>query len=112
MRSPVSRRALGECNAITSQRFGPSELTFVSALETEFGAGKPFWPASARDYEQAEREVMAQFDAHECKSAKTGTVLSCVEMILEALEGGHPEVAVMPMFEWIFRGPIAWSSPQ
>jgi hypothetical protein len=38
MRSPVSRRALGECNAITSRGFGPSELTFVSALETEFGA--------------------------------------------------------------------------
>jgi len=38
MRSLVSRRALGECNAITSRGFGPSELTFVSALETEFGA--------------------------------------------------------------------------
>jgi len=38
MRSPVSRRALGECNAITSQRFGPGELTFVSTLETAFGA--------------------------------------------------------------------------
>src|ERR1700692_3568175 len=32
-RSPVSRRALGECNAITSRGFGHSELTFVSALE-------------------------------------------------------------------------------
>jgi hypothetical protein len=38
MRSPVSRRALGECNAITNQGFGPRELTFVSALETEFDA--------------------------------------------------------------------------
>jgi hypothetical protein len=33
MRSPVSRRTLGECNAITNQGFGPSELTFVSALD-------------------------------------------------------------------------------
>jgi hypothetical protein len=37
MRSPVSRGALGECNAITSRGFDPSELTFVSTLETEFG---------------------------------------------------------------------------
>ena len=36
MRSPVSRRALGECNAITSRRFGHSELTFVDTLETRF----------------------------------------------------------------------------
>jgi hypothetical protein len=38
MRSPVSRRALGECNAISSRGFGHSELTFVSILETDFGA--------------------------------------------------------------------------
>ncbi len=38
MRSPVSRRALGECNAIKSQGFGHGKLTFVSSLETEFGA--------------------------------------------------------------------------
>jgi hypothetical protein len=31
--SPVSRRASGECNAITSRGFGHSGLTFVSALE-------------------------------------------------------------------------------
>ena len=37
MRGPVSRRALGECKAITSPGFSPSELTFVSALETEVG---------------------------------------------------------------------------
>ena len=35
MRSPVSRRALGECNAITSGRFSHGELTFASTLETE-----------------------------------------------------------------------------
>jgi hypothetical protein len=35
MRSPVSRGALGECNAIRSWGFGPSELTSGSALETE-----------------------------------------------------------------------------
>jgi len=29
MRGPVSRGALGECNAITRQGFGPSELTFA-----------------------------------------------------------------------------------
>ena len=38
MRSPVSRRALGECNAITSRGFGHSGLTFVSSLETTFRA--------------------------------------------------------------------------
>jgi ribosome-binding protein aMBF1 (putative translation factor) len=27
--------------------------------------------SSSRDYEQAEREVKAQFDAHECKNAGT-----------------------------------------
>ena len=27
--------------------------------------------SSARDYEQAEREVKVQFDAHECKTAGT-----------------------------------------
>jgi hypothetical protein len=35
MRSPVSRRALGECKAISTGRSGHDELTFVSALETE-----------------------------------------------------------------------------
>jgi hypothetical protein len=34
MRSPVSRRALGECNAIRGRSFGESELTFVLSLET------------------------------------------------------------------------------
>jgi hypothetical protein len=38
MRSPVSRRAQGECNAITRRRFDLSELTFVSALDVEFSA--------------------------------------------------------------------------
>jgi len=38
MRSPVSRRALGECNAITGREFGQSGLTFVSTLEDAFGA--------------------------------------------------------------------------
>jgi hypothetical protein len=38
MGSPVSGRALGECNAITSPGFGPSGLTFVRTLETTFGA--------------------------------------------------------------------------
>jgi hypothetical protein len=35
IRSPVSRRASGECNAIRSWGCGPSELTSGSALETE-----------------------------------------------------------------------------
>ncbi len=38
MGSPVSGRALGECNAITSPGFGPSGLTFVRTLETTLGA--------------------------------------------------------------------------
>ena len=38
MRSPGSRRALGEYNPITSWRFGESGLTFVSTLETTFCA--------------------------------------------------------------------------
>jgi len=48
MRSPVSRGALGECNAITSRRSGHAGLTFVSALKTGFGAfDEPiWWPAS------------------------------------------------------------------
>jgi hypothetical protein len=37
MRSPVSRRTLGECNAIRNRGFGHAELTFLNALETEFG---------------------------------------------------------------------------
>jgi hypothetical protein len=38
MRSPVSRRALGECNAIRSRGFSHSELTFVRILESNSGA--------------------------------------------------------------------------
>jgi hypothetical protein len=38
MRSPVSRCASGKGNAIKGPEFDPSELTFVSALDTEFGA--------------------------------------------------------------------------
>ena len=37
IRSPVSSRALGECNAIRSQRFSQSRLTFVSTIDP-FGA--------------------------------------------------------------------------
>ena len=32
-------------------------------------AGSASFKSSSRDYEQAEREVKAQFDAHECKAA-------------------------------------------
>jgi hypothetical protein len=35
-RSPVSLRALGECNAIRSRGASYSELTFASTLKTEF----------------------------------------------------------------------------
>ena len=38
MSSPVSRRALGECNAIKNRGFGHCKLTFVSSLEASFGA--------------------------------------------------------------------------
>jgi len=33
MCSPVSRRAIGECNAITSLGFGHNGLTFAGTLE-------------------------------------------------------------------------------
>jgi hypothetical protein len=38
MRSPVFSLALGECKAVTSREFGQAGLTFVSSLETAFGA--------------------------------------------------------------------------
>jgi hypothetical protein len=40
MRSPVSKRALSECNAIRSWGFGPGELTFVGFVESDFGASQ------------------------------------------------------------------------
>jgi hypothetical protein len=46
MRSPVSRRASGEGNAITVRGCGHSGLTFVSSLETTFGASRK--PVSGR----------------------------------------------------------------
>ena len=36
IRSPVSRRALGECNAITCRKMGNSQLTFDRTLEPHF----------------------------------------------------------------------------
>jgi len=43
MRSPVSRRAQGEWNAIRSLRFVHSESTSVGIMETGFGTShKPF----------------------------------------------------------------------
>lgn len=43
MRSPVSRRAKGECQAIRSWRFSHTELTFVRALGTALVASySPF----------------------------------------------------------------------
>jgi len=43
MDSPVSLRALGECNAIKSRGFGHGELTSVRIFETGFGtSGSPF----------------------------------------------------------------------
>lgn len=36
MRIPLSRSALGECNAIKGRGFGQSELTFVLSLNTLF----------------------------------------------------------------------------
>jgi hypothetical protein len=47
MRSPVSIRALGECNAILSPGFGHSRLTFVGSFENQLRASqKPVsgWP--------------------------------------------------------------------
>jgi hypothetical protein len=38
MRSPVSRRALGECNAIRNRGVNHSELTFVGILKSDSGA--------------------------------------------------------------------------
>jgi len=38
MHSPVSTRALGECNAIRCRGFGESELTFALSLNIDFSA--------------------------------------------------------------------------
>jgi hypothetical protein len=40
IRSPVSKRASGECNAITSRGFCHSLLTFVRTLEAALGASR------------------------------------------------------------------------
>jgi hypothetical protein len=56
MRSPVSRRALGECNAITSPRFGRSELTFASTLEDQ--PGKPTQNARVESFHGRLREEL------------------------------------------------------
>jgi hypothetical protein len=40
MRSPVSRTALGECNAILISDFGRSEFDFYGELQIEFGASQ------------------------------------------------------------------------
>jgi hypothetical protein len=48
MRSPVSRTASGECNAITSPRFSHSELIFVSTLEPVLSASQQRVPLSIR----------------------------------------------------------------
>ena len=40
MRSPVSWRGQGECNAIRSREFGHSELTFVAILQSDSGASQ------------------------------------------------------------------------
>jgi hypothetical protein len=40
MDSPVSLRALGECNAIKSRGFGHSELTSVGIFQTGFGTSR------------------------------------------------------------------------
>jgi hypothetical protein len=37
MCSPVSRKVLGECNAIIRRKLGHSELTFDGTLKTVFG---------------------------------------------------------------------------
>jgi hypothetical protein len=43
MCSPVSRRALGECNAFRSRGFGYGELTFVDNLDKR----SPVYPLSS-----------------------------------------------------------------
>ena len=69
IRSPVSSRALGECNAIRSRGFGPSELTFPSALETEFGA----MSSSAEQTKTLDRPwpspILDGYGAFECSEA-------------------------------------------
>jgi len=40
IRSPVSLRALGECNAIRSWGFGHSKLTFVGSFENRLRASQ------------------------------------------------------------------------
>jgi hypothetical protein len=48
MRGPVSRRALGECNAIRGRGFGQSELTFLLSLKTAFSASNKDNQVAAR----------------------------------------------------------------
>jgi len=57
MRSPVFSKALGECNAITSRGFDPSELIFASALEPEVGASIS---AFLDEFRAANRRVTAE----------------------------------------------------
>src|SRR5258706_1292863 len=50
-----SSRALGECNAITSLVFGPSESTFASTLENEAGNRRHLSAFCATDGQSAGR---------------------------------------------------------
>jgi len=70
MRSPVSGKALGECNAITRRGFDPAELTFASALETEFIAhfGAPTIEPTA----EVRRLWMVGYDKKRTKNIEPG----------------------------------------
>ena len=68
MRSPVFSKALGECNAITSRGFDPSELIFASALEPEVGASIS---AFLDEFRAANRRVTAMWE-HQPKGPGPG----------------------------------------
>jgi hypothetical protein len=56
MRSPVSRMASGERNAIRSQGFGPGKLTLVGTLEIDFDASHKPKEKESFDIEPVNRE--------------------------------------------------------
>ena len=73
IRSPVSRRALGECNAIRKRGFGHIELTLASTSETEVGnrryLSRPFWATDGRSVvPEADMQIKCCFVG--CKGAR------------------------------------------
>jgi hypothetical protein len=80
MDSPVSLRALGECNAIRKRGFGHTELTFASTQKPRSAIGaicrrsarltadQPSTPQSTHEFRILDRQV-----CKECASSCDGT---------------------------------------